>query len=69
MNVVCMYVSIHYHLNEYGQKKWTRKNYILKRTKYYLLLACLFMMNSSSHLYHTAMYSSTDNRFTAVFCS
>jgi hypothetical protein len=35
MNVVCMYVYIHHHLNECGQKKWARKNYILERSEYF----------------------------------
>jgi hypothetical protein len=31
MNVVCMYVYIHYYWNECGRKKtWARKNYILE---------------------------------------
>jgi hypothetical protein len=35
MNVICMYVYIHYHLNEYGQEKVDYKElYFLGRIEY-----------------------------------
>jgi hypothetical protein len=41
MNIDYMYVYIHYHLNECGQKKVARNNYILGWRDYY----CLFILD------------------------